>query len=260
MMILRHLLAFSLALLLSQAVAQDLAPIPPLAARVTDQAGMLKPEQRTALEKTLQEHEAKTGNQVAILLVKSTAPEVIDEYGIRVAEAWKLGRKGIDDGVILIIARDNTRDLRRLRLEVGRGVEGVITDAMSKRILQDVIAPYFRQNDFYGGLNAGVVAIHALLNKEAFPATPGQKGAKVEGGGLGWWVGLLFPIIFFASIALRLARSKQTLRSDRWGRSSGIILGGGGFSGWGDSGGGSGGGGFSGGGGDFGGGGASGDW
>lgn len=151
MAILRKLLGFGLAMLLASAAAQDLAPIPPLKTRLTDLAEMLKPDQQAALEKTLQAHEEKTGSQVAVLLVKSTAPEVIEQYTIRVAESWKLGRKGVDDGVLLVIAKDNARDLRRMRLEVGRGAEGVITDAMSKRILQDVIAPYFRQNDFYGG-------------------------------------------------------------------------------------------------------------
>ncbi|MEA5097569.1 MAG: TPM domain-containing protein, partial [Burkholderiaceae bacterium] len=197
---LRFLIGLLLALLLSPAMAQDLAPIPPLKARVTDLAGMLKPEQRAALEKTLQEHETKTGSQVAILLVNSTAPEVIEQYGIRVAEAWKLGRKGVDDGVILIIAKDNPRDLRRMRLEVGRGAEGVITDAMSKRILQDVIAPHFRQNDFYAGLNAGVTAIHALLDKEAFPSVS-KPAARAEQGGAGMWIWVLFiPLIFIVAI------------------------------------------------------------
>ncbi|MFX8813037.1 TPM domain-containing protein, partial [Acinetobacter baumannii] len=93
----------------------------------------------------------------------TTAPEVIDAYSIRVADAWKLGRKGVDDGVILIVARDNPKELRRLRIEAGRGVQGVMTDVQSKRILADIIAPHFKQNDFYGGLTAGVTAIMQVL-------------------------------------------------------------------------------------------------
>ena len=260
-----HILLLCLAALLQPASAQDLAPVPPLKARVTDLAGMLKPEQQAALEKTLQAHEARTGSQVAILLVKSTAPEVIEQYGIRVAEAWKIGRKGIDDGVILIVAKDNPRDLRRLRLEVGRGAEGVITDAMSKRILQDVIAPHFRNNDFYGGLNASVAAIHALLDKEPFPAVTPQQQAKVARdapGGLALFFSLL-PLLIFIGMIAAIVRGQNMVRHRGWGRSSsGIYIGGG--SGWGGGGGwssgGSSGGDFGGGGGDFGGGGASGDW
>lgn len=248
-------MALILAMLLSSAAAQEQVPVPPLKARVTDLAGMLKPEQQAALEKTLQAHEEKTGNQVAILLLNSTAPEVIEQYGIRVAEAWKLGRKGIDDGVILIIAKDNPRDLRRMRLEVGRGAEGVITDAMSKRILQDVIAPHFRSNDFYAGLHAGVAAIHALLNQEPFPAVASK--ADEQKNHASWPLGA-FGLFFFLMI-LFISHRKRGLRSDGWGRSSGVYIGGS-SGGWSSSGGGSDTGGFSGGGGDFGGGGASGDW
>ena len=253
---LRILSGLLLALLLSNAAAQDLAPVPPLKTRVTDLAGMLQPEQQVALEKTLQAHEAKTGNQVAVLLVQNTAPEEIEQYGIRVAEAWKLGRKGVDDGVILIISKDN----RKTRLEVGRGAEGIITDAMSKRILQDVIAPFFRKGDFYGGLNAGISAIHALLNKEAFPSVPQKQVTKVNDQGFGWLPFLIFPLFIFFAIK-RAISARNPLNRNSWGSSSsGIFIGGGGWSSGGDSGGSSDSGGFSGGGGDFGGGGASGDW
>ena len=176
-------------------------------------------------------------------------------------------RKGVDDGVLLVIAKDNPRDLRRMRLEVGRGAEGVIPDARSKQILQDIIAPRFRENDFYGGLNAGVVAIHALLDKEPFPEP--TKGKAAQGTELPMWVVVLIvllPLIVIASIVVAAVRARQNLGSSGWGRSSGIILGGSildslsrssrSSDSWSssDSGG------FSGGGGDFGGGGASGDW
>lgn len=251
---LRLLLGLWLVLLLTAAAAQDLAPIPPLKTRVTDVAGILKPDQRTALEKKLRDHEVKTGNQVAILLVKNTGPEVIEQYGIRVAEAWKLGRKGIDDGVILIVAKDT----RRIRLEVGRGAEGIIPDAYAKRVVQDVIAPRFRQNDFYGGLNDGVTIIHALLNKEAFP-TP-QKSVQPSKNdspvGLFPLLFILFPILI---IIIGIMRVRRFGRNDWNQPSSGIFIGGGGW-GSGDSDSWSGGSDFGGGGGDFGGGGASGDW
>ena len=148
---------------------------------------MLTPDQRQKLEGVLADYEAKTGSQIAVLLVESTEPEAIEQYSIRVADAWKLGRKGVDDGVLLVVAKDNPKALRRLRIEAGRGVQGVLTDAQSKRILQDTIAPHFRQNDWYGGLVAGVGAIATLLNQEKFPAPPAQAQppAQEDDGGPG---------------------------------------------------------------------------
>lgn len=261
----RHFLALLLLCLASQAWAQDFVAVPPLQARVTDLSGMLKPDERSKLEGVLKEHEERTGNQIAVLLINSTAPEAIEQYSIRVADAWKLGRKGIDDGVILVVAKDNPAALRRLRIEAGRGVQGSLTDAQSKRILQDVIAPHFRQNDYYGGLSAGVAAIAATVDKEQLPAN--QKKAAEEDLG-GWLPFLLFAFFIFITIS-RMRRGRRNFSSDGWGRSAGIILGSGlgyghgniGRGGWGSGGGISGGGGgFSGGGGGFDGGGASGNW
>jgi uncharacterized protein len=172
-----------LALVVTGARAADgFVAVPAHAARVTDQAGMLNPQQRSALDGVLADYERKTGSQIAILLVPSTAPEAIEQYSIRVAEAWKLGRKGIDDGVLLVVAKNNPSSLRRLRIEAGRGVQGTLTDAQSKRVLQDVIAPHFRQGDFYGGLAAGVSSIATLLDKEHFPAPPGAQGSATPAG------------------------------------------------------------------------------
>lgn len=170
-----------LALVVTGARAADgFVAVPAQAARVTDQAGMLTAQQRSALDGVLADYERKTGSQIAILLVPSTAPEAIEQYSIRVADAWKLGRKGVDDGVLLVVAKDNPSSLRRLRIEAGRGVQGTLTDAQSKRVLQDVIAPHFRQGDFYGGLAAGVSAIATLLDKEHFPAPPGTQAAAAQ--------------------------------------------------------------------------------
>lgn len=172
-----------LALVVTGARAADgFVAVPAHAARVTDQAGMLTAQQRSALDGVLADYERKTGSQIAILLVPSTAPEAIEQYSIRVADAWKLGRKGIDDGVLLVVARNNPSSLRRLRIEAGRGVQGTLTDAQSKRVLQDVIAPHFRQGDFYGGLAAGVSSIATLLDKEHFPAPPGGQRAGAGAG------------------------------------------------------------------------------
>ena len=268
------------------AQAQALKAVPPLNARVTDEAGMLTPDQRQRLENQLADYEKRTGSQIAVLLVKSTEPEAVEQYSIRVTDAWKLGRKGVDDGVLLVVARDNPKALRRLRIEAGRGVQGVLTDAQSKRILQDTIAPHFRQNDYYGGLVAGVGAISALLDQEKFPApavqAPQAGAAQDEASGPGV-IFSIFLIVIGVVIVRSIFRRRRPYITDpnprgwhpNWGAgTTGFILGnilgnleneqrrrGGGFDGgFGGGFGGGGGGGFSGGGGSFDGGGASGDW
>lgn len=263
MPLLRTLFACVLALLVTATGAQELIAVPPLSAHVMDAAGMLDAQQRTTLDNVLKDYESRSGSQIAILLIPSTAPEAIEQYSIRVADAWKLGRKGIDDGVILIVAKDNPKALRRLRIEAGRGIQGTVTDAQSKRILQDVIAPYFRQNDYYGGLAAAITALTALMDQEHFPAPKATPAA--DDNTLSDWLPILLLFVFFAFVIYQ--RSRSSFRRGGWARSSGIVIGSGALgssSGWGSSrsagGGGSSGGGFSGGGGGFDGGGASGDW
>ncbi len=126
--------------------------VPALTGHVVDQTGVLSTEQCSTLEQTLQAFEARKGSQLAVLIVPTTAPETIEQYGIRVAEQWKLGRKKIDDGAILLVARDD----HTLRIEVGYGLEGALTDATSKRIISEIIVPHLRQGDFYGGISAGI--------------------------------------------------------------------------------------------------------
>ncbi|MBO9538188.1 TPM domain-containing protein [Herbaspirillum sp.] len=263
------------------AAAEDFVPVPPLSGHVVDQIRMLDAQQRSALDSVLADYETRTGSQVAVLLMSSTAPEAIEQFGIRAAEAWKLGRKGVDDGVILIVAKDNPKALRRLRIEAGRGVQGSLTDAQSKRILEDVIAPHFRQNDFYGGLAAGVSAITSLLDQEQLPAAQRHAPAAQTDDGGGWvtLVAVLFFLFVFFTMLLRSRRNaRNNLNSNDWGHgsgtSTGVIIGSildqvarsaasgrsGGFSGGSSGGFSSGGGSFSGGGGTFDGGGASGDW
>ncbi|CAJ0808923.1 TPM domain-containing protein [Ralstonia flaminis] len=262
----------------------DEVAVPPLAARVTDLTGTLSAQQRSALEQVLADYEQQRGSQIFVLMVPSTAPEPIEAYGIRVADAWKAGRKGVDDGAIILIAKDNPVSLRKMRIEVGRGLEGVLTDAQSKRVLQDVMAPHFRQGDFYGGLSAGISAIQTIVAQETLPPAERAKRQQADGG-IGDWLPVLFPlaiIVFFVlSAAMRSGgRVTGSLPGGRpgtrvvmgnrgWGPGTigglGGGIGGGLGGGWGRGGGGFGGGdsggGFGGGGGgDFGGGGASGNW
>ena len=254
----------------------DMVAVPPLAARVTDLTGTLSAEQKSALEQVLADYEQQRGSQIFVLMVPSTAPEPIEAYGIRVADAWKAGRKGVDDGAIILIAKDNPASLRKMRIEVGRGLEGALTDAQSKRVLQDVMAPHFRQGDFYGGLSAGISAIQTVIAQESLP--PAERAKRQQsGGGIGDWLPGLLPlaiIVFFGlSAAMRSGGrvtgslpgrpgSRVVMGNRGWGPGTIGGLGGGLGGGWGRGGGDfGGGGGFSGGGGgDFGGGGASGNW
>ena len=262
---LRILLALCLVLLMTLVQAQNLVAVPPLKARVTDSVGLLKPDQRAALENTLTEYETRSGSQIAVLLIASTSPEAIEQYSIRVFDAWKLGRKGTDDGVLLVVAKDNPKVLRRLRIEAGRGVQGVLTDAQSKRVLQDVIAPYFAKEDYYGGLVAGVSAISVLLDKEQFAAPVTQAGnrqAADNSGLMGSLPLLLFGAFILITLISRARGGRGRAHGNAWGNAVGVILGSAMSGGFGRSGGGGGfgGGGFSGGGGSADGGGASGDW
>jgi len=158
--------ALLLATLLNSALALADVAIPPLEARVTDLTSTLSSQQRATLEETLRAFEARKGSQVAVLMVPTTQPEAIEQYSIRVLDKWKLGRKGVDDGVLLLVAKDD----RKLRIEVGYGLEGVLPDAIAKRIISDDIVPRFKQGDFYGGVSAGVARIISVVDGEQLPA------------------------------------------------------------------------------------------
>src|SRR5712691_6938111 len=140
--------------------------VPPLRAHVTDLTGTLSAPQIQDLDSRLSEFERGKGSQIAVLMLPSTQPETIEEYSIRVADAWKIGRARVDDGAILVVAKGD----RKLRVEVGRGLEGAIPDAVAKRVVSDVIAPHFRSGDFYGGVAAGTDALMKLIEGEGLPA------------------------------------------------------------------------------------------
>ncbi|VVE20054.1 membrane protein [Pandoraea soli] len=187
--------------------AEDLVAVPALTARVTDLTSTLTPEQRNALETQLAQYEQQRGSQIFVLMVPSTAPETIDQYSIRVADAWKAGRKGVDDGVIVLIAKNNPNDLRKMRIEVGRGVQGSLTDAISGRILRDVMAPHFRSGDFFGGLAAGVAAVEAAMNNEALPA-PNLPSTRAPHSDLSDFLPLLFIVFIIGMVVLMESRRR----------------------------------------------------
>jgi uncharacterized protein len=186
----------ALALLLLACALAVLAqiPVPPLEARVTDLTSTLTPAQRQALESKLEAFERRKGSQLAVLIVPSTAPEDIAEFGIRVAEAWKLGRRGIDDGAILIVAKND----RRMRIEVGYGLEGVLTDAICRRIIEETIAPRFRTGDYYGGIDAGLDRMMGLIEGEPLPEPDPRwspRSASEHAPGLEVFLPLLVPLL-----------------------------------------------------------------
>jgi uncharacterized protein len=147
------------------ALAQPLAAIPPLASPVTDLTHTLTPDQASALEAKLRAFSQAKGSQVAVLIVPSTRPEEIEQYSIRVVEQWKLGRGKVDDGVLLLVALDD----RRVRIEVGYGLEGALPDATAHRIIDQDIRPAFRRGDVYGGIATGVDRIMRVIEGEPLP-------------------------------------------------------------------------------------------
>jgi uncharacterized protein len=286
--LLSALAALILGCALNLAHAQALQPIPKLEARVTDLTGTLTAGQQADLEQKLADFEARKGAQIAVLLVASTQPEEIEQYSIRVVEAWKLGRKKVDDGALLIIAKND----HTLRIENGYGLEGVLTDAASNRIIQDTMVPLLRQGQYYAAVSAGVDQIMRLVDGEPLPAPDrtwqnrrpqhfnswpvaifgflilsnlmrslfGRPlGAALSAGGTGLLVFLLTQ-----ALGLALGAGVVALLAALFMGAGGGWTSGGGFGGFGGGGfggfGGGGGGGFSGGGGGFGGGGASGRW
>lgn len=153
--------------------------VPELSRRVTDLTATLSAEQAAELENKLAAFEAKKGSQIAVLMVPTTGSKDIAEFGIEVADLSQIGRKGIDDGVILIVAKDD----RTLRLEVGYGLEGVIPDAVAKRVIAETITPYFKGGDYAGGINAGVSQLMALIDGEALPGPSESPVSKQNEGG-----------------------------------------------------------------------------
>ena len=196
------LLALSVSAL-AQGPTAGLQPVPPLTARVTDLTGTLTADERGALEQKLAAFEVAKGSQLAVLIVPTTRPEEIEQYSIRVVDQWKLGRgavggKRVDDGALLLIAKND----HRMRIEVGYGLEGVLTDAMSNRIISETIAPAFREGNYYEGIDAGLDQMMKLIQGEPLPPPEHSWQTGQPRGG-----GSLLPELFFAvlvgSVVLR---------------------------------------------------------
>lgn len=170
--LLRCLVLFGALLVTGSAIA-ELVPIPALKARVTDLTGTLSTEQQAQLEASVAAIETAKGSQVLILLLPTTKPEEIEQYGIRLADAWKAGRKKVDDGVIVIVAKED----HRMRIEVGYGLEGAIPDAIAQRIISEIMTPPFKQGDLYGGLQATVDAIGKIIGGEQLPPPTAQRNS-----------------------------------------------------------------------------------
>lgn len=184
--------AFLLALAALALVAWAQVAVPELSRRVTDLTATLTAGEVATLEGRLQAFEAERGSQIAVLMLPTLQGEDIAQFGIRVAERWKIGRARVDDGVILIVAKDD----RQMRLEVGYGLEGAIPDAVAKRVIAEVIAPHFRDGNYYAGIEAGVGQLMRLIEGEALPApAPGHAegddslfAAVIMGGVIGGWL------------------------------------------------------------------------
>ncbi len=265
--------------------AQDLRPVPPLSGRVIDQTATLSAAQSAALDAKLAAFEAQAGPQIVLLLVPATAPEDIAAYAQRVADSWKIGRRAVGDGVLVVVAKDE----RAVRIEVAKALEGAIPDLAARQVIDRALVPAFRVGDYAGGLNAGIDQLTARIRGEGLPSPAPRAGAvgapgalpleqiglmvfvavmllggllaavlgrgpgslltAVAAGGAAWWLGTGVLLAVLAALAAALVVGVigvgNVLRLVLMARGGGG-RGGGGFS--------------SGGGGDFGGGGASGRW
>jgi uncharacterized protein len=192
------LLPLIAAALLTIAQAQAQVAVPALTGRIVDLAGLLGADQQKELDSIVAAFEQRKGSQIVVLTVPSTAPEPIESFSIRVADEWNIGRKGVDDGVIVVVARDD----RAMRLEVGYGLEGVVPDAVAKRLIEDYFAPRFAQGDWYGGLASGIGALTKLIEGETLPA-PESRRDRSGGDSLETYAVLFFLLVFVAGGLLR---------------------------------------------------------
>jgi uncharacterized protein len=160
-------------------------PVPPLAGHVVDLTHSLTEDQQREIEMSLAAFEVRKGSQLAVLLVPTTRPESIEQYALRVAEQWKLGRKKVDDGAIVVVAKND----RSVRIEVGYGLEGALNDATSKRIIEEAMTPSFRQQDFAGGISVGLKRIMSVIDGEPLPLPGATKSSADPWRQITWIIG-----------------------------------------------------------------------
>ncbi len=183
--------AVALLAAVASALAQQLVPVPPLTSPVTDLTGTLTPDQVAALDAKLRAFEQAKGSQIAVLIVATTEPEAIEQYALRVAETWKLGRKGVDDGALLLVALQD----RKVRIEVGYGLEGALPDAIANRIVDEDVVPQFRRGDFHGGIATATDRMMRVIDGEPLPA-PVSRAPSQDIPGLG----ALLPFLFILAL------------------------------------------------------------
>jgi len=223
--------------------------VPPLRNRVTDLSGTLSPSEQLNLEEKIFQFESQTSNQLAVLIIPSLEGEVLEDYSIRVTDEWKLGDKEKDNGILLLVVIND----RKIRIEVGYGLEGALTDLISSSIIRNEIAPDFRSRNYFAGIDAGIMSIMKATQGE-YQGDPNKYRRSDRDPG-----NLLFGLIFFLFfLPIFLGTGKRGRRGLLWALFFSNMFRGGGSGGGGFGGGGFGG--FSGGGGGFGGGGASGGW
>lgn len=196
------LLGAALGLLPSVASAADAAPVPPLTSPVIDTTGTLAAEEIARLERQALALQRSSGAQLQVLMLSSTAPQSIEDYAQRAFDAWKLGRAGVDDGLLVVVAKDD----RKVRIHTGTGLESKVTDATAARLIQEYLVPKFRRGDYAGGLDDATLVIASLMNGQPLPPPmAAQDSGRIGGGALvllviGVMAAILVPIGFLVSM------------------------------------------------------------
>ncbi|BEP58872.1 TPM domain-containing protein [Variovorax sp. V118] len=202
------------------ALAQGLLPIPTLTARVIDQTGTLDAAQRSGLETKLAAFEQRKGSQIVVLMVPTTAPEDIASYAQRVGDAWKIGRKGVGDGLLVIVAKDD----RKMRIATAKTLEGAVPDLAAVRIIDEEMKPRFRNNDFAGGLNAAVDRLIGLVDGEPLPEPSRNSSSGSSNDGFDWENLAIFLFVgVFVGAPIARAILGKTLGSVAMGGGIGVV-------------------------------------
>ncbi|WP_269791154.1 TPM domain-containing protein [Stenotrophomonas sp. Iso1] len=201
--------------------AQQLAPIPPLDSPVVDTTGTLDAAQKQALEQQALALQQRKGSQLQVLIVPTTEPEEISQYATRVIEQWAIGRKGVDDGVLLVVAKND----RRVRIEPGYGLEGAIPDAIANRVIQEYLVPHFRQDDYAGGITAATAVLVNLIDGEELPPPVSSNREPGGGGESPFLFAIVIGVVASTFMRVLLSRLPRVVR----GLVAGVVAGGAGL-------------------------------